>query len=487
MIGNTLKSVLTTRLPWLLAGALAFGIWLSVRQTPVAHGATLTVTKAEDTDDGICDADCSLREAIAAASSGDTINIAGRTYTLTSELTISKNLTLTGEGADSTIIQAATQAGVATFRVFTIGGGSNTTISGVTIRHGNVPLGDGGGIQNSGTLILTNSVFSGNSAAIAAGITNYGRLTLTNGTVSGNIATSYGAILNTSVATLFNSTVSGNTSASGPGGGIVNQFGTVTLTNSTVSGNTATSDGGGIFNQGTLTLINGTISGNVAGSGGGILNTGTVTLRNTIVGGNTAITGPDCSGTLTSEGHNLTGNNAGCVFTRTTGDLVNVDPKLGPLQDNGGLTFTHALLPGSPAIDAGDDTICAAPVGAPNFGAGGLDQRGVGRPQGAHCDIGAYELELPIRLVIREDARPVSQTLAGIAQAEGKVTIHNGNPGLTNLRITVNGKGFEAAGLKDNEVRTVDVSTAMKVGSDNTITLEARGKPGGSATVVIHD
>lgn len=92
-----------------------------------------------------------------------------------------------------------------------------------------------------------------------------------------------------------------------------------------------------------------------------------------------------------------------------------------------------------------------------------------------------------LTLVVREKGKPVSQTLTGIAQTESKITITNGTPGLSNLSITVNGKRFEAAGLKDNEVRTVDVSSAMKAGDSNTITLDARGKPGGSAAVVIHD
>lgn len=88
---------------------------------------------------------------------------------------------------------------------------------------------------------------------------------------------------------------------------------------------------------------------------------------------------------------------------------------------------------------------------------------------------------------VRNAGKPVSHIFSGIPKAESKVTIYNSTPGLTNLSITVNGKKFEVAGLKDNEVRTVDVSSAMVEGNKNTIILEARGKPGGSAVIMIHD
>ena len=160
---------------------------------------------------------------------------------------------------------------------------------------------------------------------------------------------------------------------------------TLILLDSTIGGNsTSIGNGGGIDNYNTLTVLNSTVNGNTAGQrGGGILNSsgGTITLNTTIIAGNTAVSGgPDCSGIPASQGHNLIGDSSGCSFTAATGDLLNVDPLLGPLQDNGGPTFTHALLPGSPAIDAGDDATCLD-----------TDQRGISRPQRAACDIGAYE------------------------------------------------------------------------------------------------
>jgi len=107
--------------------------------------ATLAATKTEDTNDGICDADCSLREAIAVANSGDFVIVPDGIYTLTLELLIAKDLVLSGAGADRTIIQADTEPGTANgFRVFQINGG-DVSISGVTIRHGN-GFGVGGGV-----------------------------------------------------------------------------------------------------------------------------------------------------------------------------------------------------------------------------------------------------------------------------------------------------------------------------------------------------
>ena len=174
------------------------------------------------------------------------------------------------------------------------------------------------------------------------------------------------------------STISGN-SANNWGGGIKNG-GTLTLVNSTVSNNSSVEEGGGIWNAESLTLINSTVGGNSSNNGGGILNHDTITMTNTIVATNPM--GADCSGegSFTSLGHNLDSDGT-CNLTGP-GDLPGVDPLLGPLQNNGGPTETHALLPGSPAMDAGDNEACPA-----------TDQRGVERPQGLACDIGAYEFE----------------------------------------------------------------------------------------------
>ena len=441
-----------------------------------AQGASLDVTKTADTDDGVCDVDCSLREALAVAIAGDTINVPIGTYTLTlgTELTIGVDLTLNGAGSGDTIVQAAISSADATSRVFNITGGT-VAFSGVTVQNGNTSgdrFGggifnqggtltltsstvssntagdDGGGIHNSGTLTLTGSTVSGNTAMDrnGGGIKNISTLTLTDSTISGNTASNGGGIHNSGTLTLTNSTISGNTvigpaanggginnniagiltltnsnisdntggvggglinwstadlvnstisgnTASGEGGGIWNFEGTLNLTNSTVSGNTASLDGGGIYNFpsstltltnstvssntadddggglhnfGTATITNSTISGNTASSrGGGVLSDvgGTVESSNTIISGNTASTGPDCQNldVFSSLGYNLIGDDADCGMTPGIGDLLNVDPLLGPLQDNSGTTETQALLSGSPAIDQIPVTIAQSP------------------------------------------------------------------------------------------------------------------------------
>ena len=145
--------------------------------------------------------------------------------------------------------------------------------------------------------------------------------------------------------------------------------------------------GGGLYAIGDTTLTNVTVSENsTKGSGGGIFQSaGTVKLVNTLLAKNTASSGPDCRGPITSLGHNFVGHPVGCDFVAEPSDVLGtvdfaLDAKLGPLQDNGGATQTHALLEGSLAIDNANDD--AAPS---------TDQRGVARPQGDASDIGAVE------------------------------------------------------------------------------------------------
>ena len=198
-------------------------------------------------------------------------------------------------------------------------------ISGLTLTRGNAGTANGGAIFNAEDLTLTNSTLLGNSATGGGGIFNSGMLTLTNSTLSGNSATGGSA-----------------------GGGITNS-GSATLTNSTLSGNSAGGLGGGIKNlsPAMLMLTNSTLSGNSAGSGGGIDNNGTATLNNTIVANSPSGGDVDNSSTLTGS-HNLIEDGSGGLA-----DTIVADPKLGPLAPNGGPTQTTALLPGSPAIDAG--------------------------------------------------------------------------------------------------------------------------------------
>src|SRR5690606_29146412 len=170
-----------------------------------------------------------------------------------------------------------------------------------------------------------------------------GIMTLTNSLVSGNSAYRGGAIYNAGTGTLANSTVSGNSATDG--GGIYNASGPLTLTNSTVSGNMALQNGGGIHNYsfGTLTLTNSTVSNNSGGYGGGVFNhSGVTTMTNSIIAYSP---GGDCEnwGTINAK-HTLIRDGLGCVNGTDLNNLAG-EPMLGPLQDNGGPTMTHALLP----------------------------------------------------------------------------------------------------------------------------------------------
>jgi hypothetical protein len=264
---------------------------------------------------------------------------------------------------------------------------SNSTLSGNSAYGG---FGDGGGIANGGTLTVSNSTLSGNTG----GIYNIlGTLTVSNSTLSGNSSGGEGGGIfnNHGTLTVNNSTLSGNSALDG--GGIYNDYyGALTVNNSTLSGNSAAGGGGGIFNFGTLTVNNSTLSGNSATrSGGGLfVYSGSPVLDNTLIAGNfrgaTGTTRDDVSGTLNAGGdYNLIGDGTGMTGLShgVNGNLVGsaaapIDPLLGPLQDNGGPTKTHALLAGSPALNAGD----------PNQ-LGVADQRGLVRAGGVN--IGAYQ------------------------------------------------------------------------------------------------
>ena len=400
------------------------------------EAATITVDTASDTvaDDG----QCSLREAITSAntdtasgattgecpagSGADTITLPTDTYTLaisgasedsnaTGDLDITADLTINGGGASTTVID-----GGAIDRVFHVGSGATVQINDVTITNGSTVSGQsGGGIDNRGTLVLTDTTVSNNTAASnAGGIYNFlSTLTINNSTVKDNSATFDGVgVFNVGgTLTISDSTIFGNTGRNG--GGIKNDNnGSLTVTDSTISGNsTGTGDtGGGIWNDATITMTGSTVSDNSAGSGGGIFTNsgtisltnstfsdnsgggvradtnGTVNLANTIIANSTS--GADClgAGTFTSNGYNL--DRDGTCSLSATGDITASSVLLGALADNGGPTKTHALQSGSPAIDAGNP----ATPGTGGNACDSDDQRGTTRPQGSACDIGAYEL-----------------------------------------------------------------------------------------------
>jgi hypothetical protein len=258
------------------------------------------------------------------------------------------------------------------------GGGARVVVDGVASHKTTGPWTVGGGILNEGTLSLTNCTVSGNTTDMGGGgIYNGATLTLANSTVSENIAGNGGGIYNNGTLTLTNSTVSGNTAWAGGGlggGEGVNLYSTLTLINSTVSGNTARSgEGGGIWNAGTLALINTTVSGDIAFLG-------TLTSTSTLMDG---ACDERSRGAAASNGFNIESPGNTCGFDQQ-GDQANVTEaqlNLGELADNGGPTKTHALLPGSVAIDMIPADLCEVDE----------DQRGF--PRDSTCDIGAFEVQ----------------------------------------------------------------------------------------------
>lgn len=274
---------------------------------------------------------------------------------------------------------AASGAGI---RIGTTSSFPVVSLSNATISGNNATSGTGGGIyvlRSQGTTI-SNSVLDSNTAQNGGAIGNAGILSINTSTISNNRATtgSGGGVFNTTNGLqIDNSTIVSNNAQFG-GGGVANG-GLATITNSTISANSA-DIGGGLTNSDTLTANNVTIAGNSARTGGGIFGNVTIGLRNTIISGSPS--GGSCGGAaqLTSQGDNISSD--GTCNLVGPGDRNNLDPLLGPLASNGGFTQTHALLPGSPAIDAVTHGACPPP---------GTDQRGFGRPAGPSCDIGAYE------------------------------------------------------------------------------------------------
>lgn len=438
-----------------------------------------------------------IGHALFVAAPGDQIVAAAGTYA--ENLTINKNILITGASLSSTVIDGGAAA-----RVVGVSSGIAATLSELRIQNGKLVAAQGAGISNAGTLTLRQVMVVNNTSTGGAtsndngggiwnsgtltvqasfvarnhadndggGIYNQsGKLTLTNSVISGNTAGSNGGGLeNEAVATLTHTDVTNN--SAGSGGGLDNPTpGTLTLSEVTITGNSSTflaggaggiwqrstkpvtltnvtfrsnsapsgigggflnqdsalltdvtfdsnfaDNGGGMENQGlgpaAATLINVTFSGNGASLGGALfVSNGTESLTNVTFSGNTgsaacalggsticnlggtvifkntivanSLSGANCynGGTFIDNGHNLESGNS-CGFSAAHHDLINIDPLLGPLQNNGGYTDTLALLKGSPAINKGTNTGCPA-----------KDQRGHVRITATDptCDIGAYE------------------------------------------------------------------------------------------------
>ena len=263
---------------------------------------------------------------------------------------------------DSTLTGNSTGAAPGNGGALHITGASQVEIFGSEVNLNSAAF-EGGGLWNSstGSLSIEGSTVSNNSAPSGGGLFNDGdggTITVDSSTINGNAAVlAGGGLLSEGGAvSLLNSTVSSNRSAEG--GGIHIQAGVLDLTSSTIASNSASSIGGGVH----------VLVGSMA------------SLQNSLLAGNFAATDPDIAGTVESLGHNLISDlGAATLDGDQTGNLVNLAASLAPLADNGGSTRTHALLPGSPAIDAGTDNVPAT------------DQRGTARPQGAGFDIGAFE------------------------------------------------------------------------------------------------
>jgi alpha-tubulin suppressor-like RCC1 family protein len=302
------------------------------------------------------------------------------------------------------------------------------------IVSGNSALYYGGGIYNSGMLVLNTSQVSGNtvtntvsgSPGRGGGIANFGTLTVNNSAVSGNSAAMGGALYNcpySCTLMLTNSTVSTNSAYGGGGGILSDPGGTMTVTGSTFFANSSSGHlGGAVYNYGgTLNLTNSTFYGNSAQRGGAIRNdlgpltltnvtvvgnTGTISvggifnnggaasIKNSILANNVVTNGGSFNcyssgGSASSGGYNLSDDTTCAGFFTAAGDLNNTPARLDPagLQNNGGPTPTIALVVASPAVDAIPLSACTDTNGNPVS----TDQRGIARPQGSACDIGALE------------------------------------------------------------------------------------------------
>jgi hypothetical protein len=376
-----------------------------------AHAATLVVTSTASSGAG------TLRQAVLDAAPGDTItfapDVSGTINLAGNPLWITKSLTITGPGAD---VLALTGAGAAsTFDLPFNQSNLQVAISDLTIRNNTTIVGGTTpGISVRGTnntLTLTNSTLRDNTSF--AGSMSAGALYI----AAGNRAT------------VISTTFSGNSTFVPPGSAINNE-GALVLINSTLSNNI---NSPALANQGQATLTNVTFVSNTRHITG--TSTSVMTLTNSLLFSSTL---GNCAGTgFVSLGGNLSSDTSCTAFTQPT-DINNTNPLVGPLANNGGGTPTHALLVGSPAVGAGVAANCPT-----------TDQRGVARPQGAACDIGAYEFV------------PLTQTLAF-------------GP-LANRPITDPPFGITATASSGLTVTFTSLTPATCSISDTTVTLGAVG------------
>jgi CSLREA domain-containing protein len=394
-------------------------------KSPVTPASTILVNSTTDVVNGT-DGLCTLREAITAANSdvasgatagecaagsssgSDTIDLAGisGTINLASALpTISSDMSISGS-AGSLLTITRTSASI--FRILTVASGT-VRFSNLALTNGNNNA--GGGILNTGTLTITNCEVKGNLATTGGGPA-FG-----------------GGIDNRATMTIVGSLISDNTSTIGAG---IRNSSNLIMINSTVSGNHFT----GISNESGLNLVNCTITAN---DGTGVADTFPAHVRNTIIAGNN---GSDVVDHFVSDGNNLIGKSDGTNnFTNgVNGDQVGtpgtpLDPQLAALAGNGGPTRTHALLTGSPAIDAGNDCVTqAAHCSDPSIPQLTADQRGLSRPVDGDfngsviTDIGAFESQFAVINTNDSGAGSLRQAVIDANAAAGTATIGFGIP-----------------------------------------------------------
>ncbi len=392
----------------------------------------------------------------------------------------------------------------------------------------------GGGILNAGTLSVTNSSVSNNAvqalsfdpvpeSALGGGIFNAGTLSVTNSSISNNTIQALspdsgsargGGIYNTGSAVISSSTLSDNLADAGGGpssgsssaGGAISSSGQLTIDACLLSGNTANNEffasasGGAISSDGALTVTNSTISGNSADSmlnpgdppsfGGGLaLFAGTVALRNNTIAGNSGSVSLEeffaapavtvtlqntilldacqlTSATVNANAYNLGDSSCGLSGT----DIVGVDPLLGPLQDNGGPTFTRALAPTSPAIDAGNPAMPGSGGGACEAS----DQRGVTRPQGPRCDIGSVEFN-PCPVTPRSGCATPGKSLLLIKDRDG-----DGATAKDKLIWKFLKGPAEMQSDFGDPLTTADYTLCIYAGASPSLALQARAPAGGT-------
>lgn len=479
----------------------AFAVLLIGACVP-AQAATWSVTSlGDDASDPT-----TLRGAIEAATSGDTINIVATGMIVLDgrELEIrQKNIIINGPGANQLTISADKKSrGLVILNGSPSVGPFEARINGVTIQDADTgnQVAYGGGIYNSGKLTLTNTVIKNNRSVTGAGIFSLSssqltlensivsgnsiigdgsgggiysqgdKLVLINSRVEGNSAGSGGGVVSSLTTLITDSIVSGNSSAGSGGGLMIGGEHLTSIRNSTISNNSALRDGGGVWVSGGRILFeNNTLVGNTAASHGGAIYRSACNceMNNNTMAGNSALDGGgiyfagatdypfyrgnlassnslggNCGGTSSAEstGYNISDDST-CQFSSPSDQILapgtaGLDPF--GLRDNGGPSAKIALLSNSPAIDAIPAADCTNSSGEPVQ----TDQRGVARPSGPACDIGAFEFEQadaagPVSYFVQASPNPVA---AGIANRLTAV-IHDSSSGgsrIASAEYTIN-------------------------------------------------